>query len=175
MRGCGARIYDLGMVRNSCEWNVGRVLEIAVPRGYESPADVDAMIGMIRERVAAMPPEVSHVTIADWRGCRVLTTSAAERVLEMLRVANPRTERSAMLHLRDSPTAVMQFLRLVREAEHPARRLFTDPGELVAWVSEVLTPPEVARVRTFLGLDEGALHASLVSALSAPPGSRRRA
>jgi hypothetical protein len=175
LRGCVARNYDRWMVRNSCEWNVGRVLEIAVPRGYESAADVDAMIGMIRERVAAMPPDVSHVTIADWRGCRVLTTSAAERVLEMLRVANPRTERSALLHLRDSPTAVMQFLRLVREADHPARRLFTDPRELVAWVSEALTPPEVERIRSFLGLDEGALRGSLVSALTTPPGGRRRA
>jgi hypothetical protein len=175
LRGRDAAIYDLGMVRNSCEWNVGRVLEVAVPCGYESAADVDAMIGMIRERVAAMPPDLSHVTIADWRGCRVLTTSAAERVLEMLRVANPRTERSALLHLRESPTAVMQFLRLVREAEHPARRLFTDVGELVAWVSEVLTPPEVARVRTFLGLDEGALRGSMVGALTTPPGGRRRA
>lgn len=161
------------MVRNSCEWNVGRVLEVAVPCGYESAADVDAMISMIRERVAAMPLDVSHVTIADWRGCRVLTTSAAERALDMMRGTNSRTERSAMLHLRESPTAVMQFLRLAREAEHPARRLFTDPDELVAWVAEVLTPPEVARVRSFLGLDGAARHASFGSALSTPPGRRR--
>jgi hypothetical protein len=163
------------MVRNSCEWNVGRVLEISVPCGYETPADVDAMFAMVRERVAAMPPHVAHVTIADWRGCKVLPPRAVERVQEMLRNTNPRTERSATLHLRESPTAVMQFFRLVREAEHPARRLFTEPEELVAWVAEVLTPPEVARVRTFLGLDEGALSGSVVGGLALQPLGRRRA
>jgi hypothetical protein len=147
------------MPRNTCQWNIGRVLEIAVPAGYESATDVDDMIAMIRERVGAMPPDVRHITIADWRACKVLSTSAAERALDMLRGTNPRTERSAMLHTRDSPTAVMQFLRLVREAEHPQRRIFTDAAELLAWVGEVLTPQELARVEAFLGVAQAPLSA----------------
>lgn len=138
------------MGANTCELNVGRLLEIRVGKGYETPDDVKHMIGMIRARVSTLPDDVKHVTIADWRACRVLTTEAAAHALNMLRGVNPRTERSLMLHTGESPTAVMQFLRLVREAEHPNRRLFTDAEEALAWVSEVLTPAEAERARTFL-------------------------
>src|SRR5687768_2782028 len=106
--------YDREMGTNTCELNVGRLLEIRVGKGYETPEDVTTMISMIRARASALPDDVKHVTIADWRSCRVLTADAATQALNMLRGVNPRTERSVLLHTRESPTAVMQFLRLVR-------------------------------------------------------------
>ncbi|HEX6242234.1 MAG TPA: hypothetical protein VFZ61_15090 [Polyangiales bacterium] len=138
------------MGTNTCELNTGRLLEIRVGKGYETPDDVKNMIAMIRARVSTLPDDVKHVTIADWRACRLLTTEAAEHALNMFRGVNPRTERSLLIHTGQSPTAVMQFLRLVREADHPNRRLFTDVEQALAWVNEVLTPAEAERARVFL-------------------------
>jgi hypothetical protein len=68
----------------------------------------------------------------------------------MLVSTNPRTERSAVLVSPASPTAMMQFFRVVQEAENLNRRIFQNAGELVAWLSEVLTAEETARVRAML-------------------------
>jgi hypothetical protein len=139
------------MRENACERRVGRLLEIRVVKGYETADDVDQMIRMIGACVTALPADVRHVTVADWRLCKVLANDAADRAVEMMRGTNPRTERSAVLHSTDSPTAVMQFLRLVRESEHPRRRLFSDKAALLDWIGEVATPEELRRAQEFLG------------------------
>ena len=139
------------MSENTCELRVGRLLEIRLVKGYETVEDVEHMISMIRANVGKLPEDVRHVTVADWRRCKVLNKEAAARAVEMMRGSNPRTERSAVLHGDSSPTAVMQFLRLVREAENPQRRTFSDPQALLSWVGEVLSPDELRRAREFLG------------------------
>lgn len=139
------------MARNTCELNVGRLLEIRVAAGYGTVNDVDQMIRMMQARVATLPPEVRHITVADWRRCKVMSAAPAARAIEMLRRANPRTERSTILYSEKSPTAVMQYLRLVQEAENDARRIFRDADELLAWVAEVLSPEELTRAKEFLG------------------------
>ena len=45
------------LIRNTCQFVVGRLLEIRVDAGYGSVADVDAMIGMIFENVAKLPAD----------------------------------------------------------------------------------------------------------------------
>ena len=50
----------------------------------------------------------------------------------------------------DAPVAVLQFVRLIRDANLPHRKLFVHAKELYAWLSEVLTPEERARLRVFL-------------------------
>lgn len=138
------------MVANSCEIRAGRLLQIRVAKGYESPQDVDDMIAMIRASTSQLSGEMKHVTVADWRRCSVLSADAAERALKMLLTVNPRTERSAVLYSNASPTAVMQFVRLVREAKNPNRRIFLHPAELITWLEEVLTPGESSQLRLFL-------------------------
>lgn len=138
------------MSENTCEITTGRLLEIRVAKGYETLQDVDDMIAMIRACVGRLPENARHVTLADWRGCKVLTKTAASRVIEMMRGTNPRTERSVLLHANDSPTAIMQFLRLVRESDNEQRRLFSDPEAALAWLGEVLAPEELRRARDFL-------------------------
>jgi hypothetical protein len=44
----------------------------------------------------------------------------------------------------------MQFFRLVRESEHPSRRVVTSLGELEDWLSPVLSHLELERMREFL-------------------------
>jgi hypothetical protein len=134
---------------NTSDIKVGRLLEIRVAAGYRSADDVNALfheIALLTSRLAA----TRAVAVVDWRLCPVMSGEAAELLLEKMTKNNPRTERSAALAARDSPTAMLQFLRLVRESNHPKRRLFYKEAEVVAWLDEVLTPAESARLREFL-------------------------
>jgi hypothetical protein len=45
---------------------------------------------------------------------------------------------------------VLQFLRVIREADLPDRKLFFDEQSLVSWLDEVLSPGERERLRVFL-------------------------
>jgi hypothetical protein len=44
----------------------------------------------------------------------------------------------------------MQFFRLVRESQHPSRKVVTTQEELEGWLTPVLTPAEARRLREFL-------------------------
>jgi hypothetical protein len=70
--------------------------------------------------------------------------------LESIRRTNSRVLRSAALGSPESPSAMLQFLRLVRESDNPDRRMFDDPALMVAWLDEVLDAQERARLRAFL-------------------------
>ena len=138
------------MAENSIEVRVGRLVEIRVS-GYASAADVHAMLRRTKDRTASMPTTLA-VTAADWRQCSVLAPDAAEEVVKMLKGANAVTERSALLYSDRSPTAVMQFMRLLADARNPNRRMFSRAEQMAAWLSEVLNEEESLRLRTFLGL-----------------------
>ena len=136
---------------NTCVVHAGRLLEIVVGAGYHSVADVDEMIRLIGATIARQPVTKRVVIAADWRRCRVFTPEVADRARMMLESANPRVERSAILHLTDQPTSTLQVLRIVREAHHnDNRRLFTDTTQMARWLGEVLDEAEQARVRAFL-------------------------
>jgi hypothetical protein len=138
--------------KNGCERVVGRLVEIHVDAGYRSAADVDAMIAMIGRTLGTMTAidEKRVIIAADWRRCTILGTDAAERAGVMLTGVNPRILRSSILILPDSPTAVMQALRLVKESKNESRRVFTSPSDLVAWNAEITTPAELDRLTLFL-------------------------
>ena len=63
---------------------------------------------------------------------------------------NPHFERSAALGSKQSPLTMLQFLRLVRDSGNKERRLFDDVTELCAWLDDILSPAERARLREFL-------------------------
>jgi hypothetical protein len=138
------------MATNTAEIKVGRLLEVRIAAGYRSVEDVDQLFTSLRAAVATLPPGVQHVTIADWTHCPVMTPMAADRLRTQIERTNALTQRSAVLAVTDLPTAVVQFLRVIREANHPDRRMFFSATELVAWLGEVLTPEETARARQFL-------------------------
>lgn len=141
----------VAMFENTIEVRVGRLVEIRVS-GYASAADVHAMLRRTKERTGASMPNSLAVTAADWRNCAVLAPDAAEEVGKMLRGANAVTERAALLYSDRSPTAVMQFMRLLADAKNPNRRMFSKPEPMAAWLSEVLSDEEARRLREFLGL-----------------------
>lgn len=137
---------------NTCEFVVGRLLEIRVAAGYRTVGDVDDMIAMIRAGVEKLPAGDTFAIVADWRAVHVMAPDTAARAREMLMSVNPRVTRSAILTLPEQSTSNLQVVRLIREAENPSRRRFSAPAELAAWLSDVLTLPEAARLRAFLPL-----------------------
>jgi hypothetical protein len=64
--------------------------------------------------------------------------------------SNPRILRSGILIMPDSPTALMQVMRLVSEAKLAERRVLTSVEAQMQWLGEVTTPKEQARLGTFL-------------------------
>lgn len=137
------------MLRNTCEFVTGRLLEIRVAAGYRSVADIDEMIAMIMNNVAKLSPEEKCAIVADWRNVHVMSPDTAAGARQMLAAANPRVTRSAIL-VPANPTTNLQTVRLIREAENPNRRHFTSTTQLHAWLAEVLTSEEAARLETFL-------------------------
>ncbi len=144
------------MVANTASLTVGRLLEVRADAGYRSPADVDAVFEAIGREAAKLPSHVHHVTVVDWRRCPLMSPDAAEHMLKKIASVNSRTERSAALAREDAPLAVLQFVRLIRDANLADRKLFLHPDELCRWLAEVLTAQERARLREFLA--EGEAH-----------------
>jgi hypothetical protein len=138
------------MARNTAAIYVGRLLEIRADAGYRTADDVDRLFDEIAKATEHSAKGVRQVTVVDWRWCPVMSPPAAERIGYRIAQSNSRTERSAALALPNSPVAVLQFVRLIRQAGLQDRKLFFDADELVKWLAEVLTPAETRRLRDFL-------------------------
>jgi hypothetical protein len=138
------------MAANTAAIRVGRLLEIRADAGYRTVADVDALFNVIASEVGKVPATQKHVTVVDWRRCPVMSPVAAECIGQRIGSTNTKTERSAALAVTNAPVAILQFLRVIREAGLPDRRLFFSADELVIWLNEVLTPNESARLSQFL-------------------------
>lgn len=128
----------------------GRLLEVRLDTSVRTAEDVDLWFDGVAAASTVVPPTKRLVVVADWRACPLLSNSAADKALERLRKVNPRVERSAALAGRNSAVTVLQFLRLCRDSNHPNRRLFTDPTQMVEWLSEALTLEEQIRLNEFV-------------------------
>jgi hypothetical protein len=137
---------------------MGRLLEIRVSSGFRTIEEVDAMFRRVASVVAShlrgsgmnAQDSLRHVTIADWRKCVLMSTEAATRLQEGMARSNSNVIRAAALASRESPSAVMQFLRIIRDSQHDGRKLFFEEEQVVQWLGEVLTLTETARLRQFL-------------------------
>ncbi len=139
-----------GSVQNTCGIKVGRLLEIRVLAGYRTPLDVDQLFDLIGVEYAKLKEPQRVVAVTDWRYCPPISDDISNYLLERIAATNPRTQASAALVSRDSPTAVLQFLRVVRGSKHPGRKLFFEVSEMLAWVHPFLTGSEFRRLRTFM-------------------------
>jgi hypothetical protein len=136
--------------RNTCENRVGRLIEVRIELGYRSIADVAEIYLEVGRLNAARRKSGPPVIALDWRKCSVMAEDAAQHLVAAMRANNARMERSAALLPTHSPVAMLQLLRMLREGKNSSRRGFDEPNEMIAWLSEVLTPNEVARLREFL-------------------------
>jgi hypothetical protein len=141
------------MSSNTARIRVGRLLEVDVKAGYRTVSDVDALFDQLDREVARLPPSQRIVTCADWRYCTVMAPDTSTRLGKRLEGINSRTERSVAVVRPDSPTAVMQFARLIREAHFPDRKVFFNAQGAIDWLAEVLTSEETARLRRFLNVE----------------------
>lgn len=140
-----------GRLESTVDVVVGRLVEIRLATSFRAAVEVDAFFDALPKVVRAkVPPPAPIVTVADWRSCTVLSDEAAERMLTRMRGNNAEIVRSAVLASHDSPSAVMQFLRLVRGSGTKDRQLFFEEEPLITWLGEVLTATESARLRRFL-------------------------
>ena len=139
------------MVVNSCEINVGRLIEVRAGGSFRVE-DIDRMITSLRGVMDAAPPNTKFVIAADWRAMNIMSPETATRARDMLMFVNPRLMRSGVLTAPEQSIANLQVVRLVREAENEVRRIFTDARKHHDWLAEVLTPPELARLTEFLPL-----------------------
>lgn len=129
------------------ESKVGRLVEAAM-RSPVTRAEIDASDRTLREIARAHRELV--VVIADFRQARFLLQEDATHLIDAFRGHNRDIERSAILVSTSSAVGVLQMERMIREANSPARRAFRDPHEATAWLDEVLTAPERARLRAVL-------------------------
>jgi hypothetical protein len=93
------------------------------------------------------------VCCTDTRASALFRPAVTEALTTLMRADNKILERNAILGI-GGATFTMQLQRLLREAQ-PAgevrRRVFVDEDLLCKWLDELLTPPESARLREFLG------------------------
>jgi len=149
---------------NTVVIRVGRLMEISVKDGFRSVEDVEAQRARITTALDALPKDQLIVIAADWRACQVMSQPAANALGPMLGAFNARIERSAILGATNSPVAVLQFLRVVRESRHPARRVYEDRRPMIAWLGERLTEPERERLAQFLLTNAPLAHPASTSA-----------
>lgn len=136
--------------KNTAAVRVGRLLELRLSVGFRNVTFVTEIFAAMDAEIRRLPSDVPVVIAADWRRCRVMSSDASESLVANLSRYNTRVERSGAIASEDSPSAVLQFTRLIREAAHPDRRLFTDPEAMASWLGEVLAPDERRRLAEFL-------------------------
>lgn len=141
---------------NTVANHAGRLIEIRVTGGFQTPAEVDQFFYSVHVVGCRATPETETVgsgrlvTVADWRLCPLLPSEVAEHLKQRIIANNKAVRRAAALAAENSPSAKMQFLRIIRESNFQDRKLFFDPDALATWLSEVLTPTESWRLRRFL-------------------------
>ena len=127
------------------------MIEIRIEAGYRNLSDVTDIYTNIVALGAGIPSSLRLVLAIDWRRCEVMAEEAAQQLSASMRGTNVRIERSGALLPIQSPVAMLQLARMLRESKNPARRGFTEPQPMIAWLSETLSPAEAERLRVFIG------------------------
>lgn len=86
----------------------------------------------------------------DLRAAAVVPVEHTDLYVAMLRRDNPLVERTGVLLPQGQATLALQLERIVREANNPRRKTFRETATFCAYLDEVLTPDEQARMRAFL-------------------------
>lgn len=131
------------------ENNSGKLIEIQVS-GLRDLDEMHAFRDEVLHAVENVRGAKGAVVVVDLRLPRVFSPEVATSLENMLKRANPRIQRSAVLLAQEHAVFSLQLERLIREAQNPSRRTFRDVEPLREWLSEVLTPAEQSRLDRFL-------------------------
>ena len=125
---------------------VGRLVELTIV----TPVSLDeAQRAFIEVRACIQSISAKIVGVSDLSSIDIFAPEVADQITRLMRSHNVYMERSAFL-IGDAPTFGLQFMRMVREAGNPARRIFKRRVELESWLGEILTLEERERVHTYL-------------------------
>jgi hypothetical protein len=131
----------------AAEHRIGRLVEAWALR-FDSSSDV-AMFGMQSgQAIADLPGKV--VICSDYSNLQALPTDVIPAFVDVLRRANARLDRAALVMPRHGTTLRHQMEGMLRKAHHPNRRLCADSAEAKAWLSSLLTREEQIRLDEFL-------------------------
>lgn len=93
-------------------------------------------------RAAIVASAVPVVVVSDLRVARAFSPDTTDRFIALMKADNPKIERSALLVDEEARTLGLQAQRMVKEAAHASRRVFSDPAELREWLAPVLSSQE---------------------------------
>jgi hypothetical protein len=132
------------------ENRVGRLVEIIIT-GSMSDDEAQQFRTRMFLTLSSLPGR--GVLVGDVRRCKMFTTDVSDKMVAMMKQDTPKVERSAFL-VQDNVFA-RQVERIVADAARearaagrppPPRQSFRDVREMHAWVGEVLTDVERARL-----------------------------
>jgi hypothetical protein len=103
--------------------------------------DLRAVVQSIEGRV---------IICTDLTEARTFAPATAQRFVAVMKMDNPKLERSALLLGPDAATVLLQMERMVREAASPDRRTFRSAQELTEWLQPLLTTEEQSALSVFL-------------------------
>jgi hypothetical protein len=133
----------------SIDIKVGRLIEVRSVQPYTIEE-----IAVFGRRLAQIMQDrqgaARVVGCLDLRGASVVPAEHTELYTAMFRRDNPQVERTGVLLPAGQATLTLQIERIVREANNPRRKTFRDIPPLCAYLDEVLSPEEKARMRAFL-------------------------
>ena len=125
---------------------VGRLVEAR----FASPLDLDEVKQFVAEHRAIINRLArKYVGVVDLLQADVFPVPVAEGLIQLLSGVAPQLERTAFL-IRDSALFALQVERVIRNSNHPDRRVFRDPEALKEYLGEVLDPSEQARLAQFV-------------------------
>jgi hypothetical protein len=90
------------------------------------------------------------VICSDYSNLQALPSDVFAEFVQVLRRANPRLDRAALLMPKSGTALRHQMAALLERAPHPNRRLCADAAEARAWLSSLLTRDEEQRLDQFL-------------------------
>jgi hypothetical protein len=111
------------------------------------------------EEVGSFQSEVMHfvndtpakaIVVVDLRTPRVFAPEVASALEKMLKRANPRIHRSAVILAAEHAVFSLQLERIIREARNPARRTFRSTDDAAQWLRELLNAREADQLDAFL-------------------------
>jgi hypothetical protein len=125
---------------------VGRLVEVRLA----SPMTLDEIKQFVGEYQAILKRLArKYVGVVDLLQADVFPVPVAETMIQVMSGAAPQLERTALL-IRESALFALQVERVIRNSNHPDRRVFRDPEELKKYLGEVLDPLEQNRLAQFI-------------------------
>lgn len=125
---------------------VGRLVEAR----FASPLTLEEVKQFVGEHRAIINRLArKYVGVVDLLQADVFPVPVAEGLIQLLSGVAPQLERTAFL-IRDSALFALQVERVIRNSNHPDRRVFRDPEALKEYLGEVLDASEQARLAQFV-------------------------